>query len=152
MIPPGHRALRKGRVSFPGQAYFTTVVTRGRERRFDDFDTACAVARVLANAAVLAPTELMAWVLMPDHWHGLLRLAEGHSLSACMGRINAAAAQAANRAANRRGPVWQGAFHDHALRSDEALVSAARYLVANPVRAGLVSQIGRYPFWNAVWL
>jgi hypothetical protein len=28
----------------------------------------------------------------------------------------------------------------------------ARYIVANPLRAGLVSRVGHYPFWNAVWL
>jgi len=36
-------------------------------------------------------------------------------------------------------------------RSDE-LKAAARYLLNNPVRAGLVQRIGEYPFWDAIWL
>jgi len=38
------------------------------------------------------------------------------------------------------------------LRNDEDLLDVARYVVANPVRAGLVPRVGDYPFWNAVWL
>ena len=43
-------------------------------------------------------------------------------------------------------------LHDHAVRSDEDFRALARYVVANPLRAGLVSQIGDYPLWDAAWL
>ena len=36
--------------------------------------------------------------------------------------------------------------------SDEDLVAVARYIVANPVRAGLVKNVRDYPHWDAVWL
>jgi REP element-mobilizing transposase RayT len=49
-------------------------------------------------------------------------------------------------------PVWQRGFHDHALRRDEDIVRVARYIVANPLRAGLVSRIGDYPLWDSVWV
>jgi len=49
-------------------------------------------------------------------------------------------------------PVWQRGFHDHALRAEEDIVGVARYLVANPLRAGLCDKIGNYPYWNAQWL
>jgi REP element-mobilizing transposase RayT len=48
--------------------------------------------------------------------------------------------------------VWQPGFHDRALRTDESVIRAARYLVANPIRAGLARGIGDYSFWDAVWL
>jgi len=41
---------------------------------------------------------------------------------------------------------------DHALRSDEDLRAVARYVIANPVRAGLAQRVGGYPFWDAVWI
>ncbi len=41
---------------------------------------------------------------------------------------------------------------DHALRKDEDLVHLARYVVANPVRAGLVERLGDYPLWDAQWV
>ncbi|MGH8412134.1 MAG: REP-associated tyrosine transposase, partial [Pseudomonas sp.] len=38
------------------------------------------------------------------------------------------------------------------IRRDEDLPAVARYIVANPLRAGLVEKIGDYPLWDAVWL
>ncbi|MEW2970339.1 transposase, partial [Pseudomonas aeruginosa] len=39
-----------------------------------------------------------------------------------------------------------------ALRKDEDVRVAARYIIANPIRAGLVRKAGEYPHWDCVWL
>jgi putative transposase len=57
-----------------------------------------------------------------------------------------------NRRLGRVGPRWQKTYYDHALRAEEDLRAQARYIVANPLRAGLVTDIGQYPHWDAVWL
>jgi len=44
------------------------------------------------------------------------------------------------------------AGRDHALRTDENLLNVARYIIANPLRAGLVTRIGDYPLWDSIWL
>jgi len=49
-------------------------------------------------------------------------------------------------------PIWQPNYHDHAIRKDEDLRALARYIVANPLRAGLVKRIGEYPWWDSIWL
>lgn len=49
-------------------------------------------------------------------------------------------------------PLWQDGYHDHALRKEEDLQQVARYIVANPLRAKLVADIGDYPLWDAIWL
>ena len=95
---------------------------------------------------------MLAWVLMPDHLHGVLQLGERDKLDLVVSRLKSASARHANRVLRRTGGIWVKAFHDHALRNDEDLLDAARYVVANPVRAGLVPRVGDYPFWNAVWL
>ena len=148
----GQRALRKARVSIPGQIYFVTTVTSSRERFFDDTDAARAVARIFADTGIWQESELLAWVLMPDHAHMLLRLGGEESLHCLMQRIKSHAARAANSTLSRSGQVWQPGYHDHALREDEDVVSTARYLIANPIRAGLVSNVGQFPYWDAVWL
>jgi len=61
-------------------------------------------------------------------------------------------ARAVNALLGARGRLWDRGVHDHALRSDESLRAVARYIVLNPVRAGLVRKVGLYPFWDAVWL
>ncbi len=145
-------ALRKGRVSIPNGIYLITTTTLNRQKLFADFDAGCAAARCFENARLLGDAKMLAWVLMPDYLHGLLQLGERDELSVVVNRLKSASARVANRAMGRTGAVWAKAFHDHALRSDEDLQNVARYIVANPLRAGLVTQIGHYPFWNAVWL
>jgi REP element-mobilizing transposase RayT len=88
---------------------------------------------------------------MPDHWHGLVELHEG-DLSRTIARFKAMVSSNIKRKTGRTSPIWQRTFHDAALRSDDDVKAAARYLVANPLRAGLVQSIGDYPYWNATWL
>jgi putative transposase len=148
----GHRQLRIGRVSIPGQIYFITVVCKNRERRFIDFNIASAICRKISDSSTWADATLIAWVLMPDYFHLLLQLGEKTSLQAVMKRANMLLAMTANRLSRRKGQVWQSAYFDHALRREEYVESVARYMIANPVRAGLVADIGLYPFWDVAWL
>lgn len=149
---PGNQALRRGRVSLSGHAYLVTSSTRGRQRFFASFEAGCAAARCFADPAVLGDAALLAWVLMPDHAHWLLQLGDRGSLEGVVNRLKSASARHANRVLTRCGSLWQPAYHDRAVRSDEDLRDLARYIVANPVRAGLVPRVGDYPFWGAVWV
>jgi len=148
----GHRALRRGRVSLPWQVYHVTAVTRGRQPWFADFDVACEAARAFGRPGVLGDAVLLAWVLMPDHGHWLLQAGERTPMGRAVARMKSASGVQANRAMGRSGPVWEPAFHDRALRREDDLRSVARYIVANPLRAGLVDRIGDYPFWDCIWL
>ncbi len=89
---------------------------------------------------------------MPDHWHGLVQLSALDSLDVVVGRLKSLSAKRINRVLGASGLVWSRAFHDRAVRNESDLLPMARYLVANPLRAGLVERIGDYPFWDAVWL
>lgn len=95
---------------------------------------------------------MLAWVLMPDHVHWLLQLGERDPVSSVVNRLKSGSARYANRARGTSGVVWAKAFYDHSLRSEEDLQAVARYVIANPLRAGLVSRAGDYSFWNAAWL
>nr|VFK23596.1 MAG: REP element-mobilizing transposase RayT [Candidatus Kentron sp. LPFa]VFK35468.1 MAG: REP element-mobilizing transposase RayT [Candidatus Kentron sp. LPFa] len=151
-IDPGNRALRLGRSSLPHQIYLVTTVTVERQPVFLDFHAGCAAARCFGDRAILRDTHMLSWVLMPDHAHWLIQLGEKDSLSGVANRLKSASARLVNRALGKRGALWQRSFYDHALRSEEDLRKIARYIVANPVRAGLVERVGGYPFWDAVWM
>nr|WP_294977499.1 transposase [uncultured Pseudomonas sp.] len=140
--------LRNGRHSIEGQRYLVTTVTYQREPVFTHWNASCPVAQTLHQ---LAQANLLAWVLMPDHLHCLIQL-EKDSLSDFMQRLKSLTAISLNKALKRTGKVWQSGYHDHALRRNEDLKAAARYLIANPLRAGLVKSLCDYPFWSAVWL
>jgi putative transposase len=150
--PPGIRALRRGRWTDPGRVYLVTTVTEGRQPWFADADIAMPVARQTLDPLIVLDARMPCWVLMPDHFHALVELGAQHDLSRVVQHLKSRLATAANQALGRRGRLWQKGFHDRALRVDEDLRTTARYIVANPIRAGLVARAGDYPYWNADWL
>jgi putative transposase len=148
---PGSGSLRLGRFSEADRSYLITTVTEGRVRWFAEFAQACSMARLIASEGVWSGASLEAWVLMPDHVHVLMTLPPGSSLSTVVGRAFGRCAHAFNRRLGRRGALWQRGFHDRAIRTDENLRDAARYIIANPLRAGLVDDVGDYSFWGMRW-
>jgi REP element-mobilizing transposase RayT len=144
--------LRRGRASVADATYLVTATTHERERLFEGWRFAAPAAATFERPGVLRESRMLAWVLMPDHAHWLLTVGEGDTLQGVVGRLKSASAREANRGGGREGRVWQPAFHDRAMRKDDDLAAAARYIVANPKRAGLVRRVGDYPYWNAVWL
>ena len=88
---------------------------------------------------------------MPDHIHWLIELKKG-TLENVMQRFKSRSARAVNQARGSSGRLWQTGFHDRALRREENVLAVARYIIANPLRAGLVERVRDYPHWDAVWL
>lgn len=148
----GHN-LRKGRCSIPGQLYLVTVVTFKRQALFSDFSVGRVLVREFSQADNFGSTLTHAFVVMPDHFHWLLELCDGLLLSNVVGNVKCHSARIINQRLGMPGvPVWQRGFHDHALRSEESVIDVARYIIANPLRAGLVKRVGDYPLWDAMWL
>lgn len=151
MPPPHSHALRKGRVSEPGRAYLLTTVTERRRPVFGDWRTGRLLVAELRAEHETGRVESLAWVVMPDHLHWLTILRE-ETLDTLMRRVKSRSAIAINRVLGDSRPLWQKAYHDHAVRAEEGLRAMARYVVANPLRAGLADRLGDYPLWDAVWL
>jgi REP element-mobilizing transposase RayT len=149
---PGHVALRKGRCSLPGQPYLVKFTTRRRLPHFVDAAVAVRACRAVEDPRLWQHSRLLAWVLMPDHWHGLLVPSGADTLSSLVGRLKTNTARQAGFTDPALRSVWARGFHDHALRREEALIDVARYIIRNPVAAGLVKRVGDYPYWNAAWL
>jgi len=143
-------ALRKGRIDLHGQAYLLTTVTRHRQPLLADFQAARTCIGAMRYQHEQGRVDSLAFVVMPDHFHWMIVLRFG-SLSTVMKSVKSFAATRINRDLNRADGCWQAGFNDHALRCDEDVYSVARYLVDNPVRAGLVADIWQYPHWDGVW-
>jgi len=67
--PPGQSALRKGRVSIPGQAYVITTVTKDRRPLFADFGIGRVVISNLRGLHKTGAVDSLVFVVMPDHLH-----------------------------------------------------------------------------------
>ncbi|MGB1464988.1 MAG: REP-associated tyrosine transposase [Alcanivorax nanhaiticus] len=140
------RRLREGRYSEPGRIYHVTAVTNGRFPFFTEHRLAAVVCQSLQWSDNAGATSTLCYVLMPDHLHWLFQLGDGESLSKVMLRVKGRSGRLCGS------PIWQRGFHDHALRREETIKDVARYIVANPLRAGLVRSLRDYPYWNAAWL
>ena len=142
----------KGRVSMPGHAYHITTCTEDRQPLFKDFQNGRLLINEMRQLNDDKLVNSLAWVIMPDHLHWLFQLNEPLNLSELVKRLKARSSLAINARIGRQGPIWQRGFHDHAIRDDESLRTVARYIIANPLRADIVKNIGDYPLWDAIWL
>jgi len=145
--------LRRGRVSISGQEYYVTTVVSRRRSVFLDFPS----ARLCIEALKVSEQHhtgciWLAWVLMPDHFHGLLSLGPGHDISRVLSGFKGRSARWVNRHEETYGRLWQPGFWDRALRKEEDRLAVARYIVANPLRKGLVRSLKDYPHWDSVWI
>ncbi|OIO59198.1 MAG: transposase [Proteobacteria bacterium CG1_02_64_396] len=141
----GH-ALRTYRFSEAHRLYHVVAVTHGRAPHFTDLFAARQVVHALKGEERLGRARTWAFVLMPDHLHWLLELTGTVPLARVIGSMKSVAAHGMG------GKVWQRGYYDHALRVEEEAEKVARYLVANPLRKGLVEEIGQYPHWDAIWV
>lgn len=144
----GHR-LRVGRYSSENQIYLITTVTHTRKPIFQDFTAGRIIVKTMKSLHDTNQVDSLAFVIMPDHIHWLFQL-KGDLLSNVMKAFKGVSARKINQHFNTRGKIWQAAYHDRALRKEDDLQNMARYIVANPLRAGLVKTIRDYPLWDAV--
>lgn len=147
-----YNKLRRGRISCPGQIYFITITTHNRMPCFSDFFLGRLVVRSMHLLHEDESVSSLAWVLMPDHLHWIFQLGDCRSLATVVKLFKGRSARLISEATQKSGAVWQKAYYDHAIRKEEDIRQVARYMLSNPLRAGLVSEIGKYPLWDAVWL
>jgi len=145
------RRLRTGRYSQAGQIYLISAVTQNRQPFFNDWAKGRLLVHQLRQAQEEGLAHSLAWVVMPDHFHWLMELKQD-DLAAVVLAVKSRAARSVNAHLGRTGQFWQRSFHDRAIRDEEDLQSVACYVVANPIRAGLVARVHDYPLWDAVWL
>jgi len=143
--------LLKGRYSEQGRIYLLTTVTEQRRPIFSDFHIGRLMVSQLRQAHDQGIVDSIAWVVMPDHCHWLFELRQ-KTLGELICRIKSRSSVTVNNASQSSGRLWQKGYHDRALRREDDLKATARYIVQNPIRAGLAARIGDYPLWDACWM
>ena len=148
---PASNRLRCGRFSQANGIYLLTANTLNREPLFSDWRVGRLVVAQFRHEHTQGSVNSLAWVVMPDHFHWLIQLHKG-TLAGLMSRVKSRSSKAINTHTGQNRRVWQRGYHDRALRREDDLKTLARYIIMNPVRAGLVNKAGDYPLWDAVWL
>jgi REP element-mobilizing transposase RayT len=98
--------------------------------------------------------DLTAYCIMPNHVHVVLTPllkndSEYYPLAQIMHTMKGYTAVRANRLLGRSGAFWQHESYDHGVRNEDELQRIVRYVLTNPVRAGLVADWQDWPqtFW-----
>lgn len=83
--------------------------------------------------------KILAYCIMPDHYHLLLSLEKCTNVSHFIGTVENSYTRFYNIKNNRRGPLWQSRFRCIHIVNNEQLLHVSRYIHLNPVTAGLVN-------------
>jgi len=126
------------------------VMARGIEGRdiFRDTKDREAFLKRLSDLVTKGNVQLLAWCLMPNHFHLLLRTRE-MSLSTLMRRLMTGYAVWHNRRHERKGHLFQNRYKSIAVEEEPYFLELVRYIHLNPVRAKIldsVSRLDRYPY------
>jgi putative transposase len=131
----------------PGLVHVTTrgnrrvdIITAERDvRRFEDF---------LEDAVRRSGVTCHAVCLMPNHVHLVFDVETIEALSATMQRLNGRYAQWFNLTYGFNGHLFQGPYGAIAAQSESHALELLRYVLLNPVRAGLCALPGAWP-WSS---
>ena len=125
--------------------YFLTFCTYERRRLFLESDAVVSVRTQIQRAASDQQFAVIAHCYMPDHVHMLVEgQADDSDCRQFISRAKQYSGFHYKAAFGQR--LWQRYGYERTLRSDEAAISVARYILENPIRARLVTRIGEYPF------
>ncbi|MBI4915717.1 MAG: transposase [Acidobacteria bacterium] len=135
------------RLEHPGAVWHVTSRGNAREAIFLDDGDRSAFLELLAKSVEMCRWRLHAYVLMTNHFHLLLETPEPN-LSRGMRQLNGVYTQRFNRRHRRTGHVLQGRFGAVLVERNAHLLELARYVVLNPVRAGMVPSPGTWA-WSS---
>ncbi len=103
---------------------------------------------LLAAARTKFPVKVFGFCVMPNHFHLVVQPATADALSPFMQWWLTSHVRRHHRHYGSSGHVWQGRFKSFPIQQDEHLFTVLRYVLRNPVRAGLVKRAQEWP-WSS---
>lgn len=108
-----------------------------------------AFVNLIAEAKKRFSVKAIAYCLMTNHFHLLLRPERGEGLSKWMQWLMTSHVHRYHRHYGTSGHIWQGRFKSFIVQQDDHLLAAMRYVEGNPVRAGMVPSARQWP-WSSL--
>ena len=135
----GERMSRAARGLVDGFIYH--VINRGNNRQeiFQKDQDYRAFVDLIKEGKGLYPVDILAYCVMPNHFHIMLRPVKGEQLSKWMHWLTTNHVRQYHQQYGTSGHLWHGRFKNFIIQEDAHLLTVARYVEANPVRAGLVA-------------
>jgi len=126
------------------------ALNRGNDRAAVFFGAAdyLAFLQALGQTQQRYPFALYGYCLLTNHFHLLLAPGPGQSVSRILQSLTVAHTWHYHRAQGTVGHVWQGRFRSPVVQEDAHALVVLRYIEANPLRAGMVTDLAAYP-WSS---
>lgn len=143
---------RRPRFASAGYAFHVLNRGAGRQTLFHEQRDYDAFVNLLEEARGQAPMRVLAYCLMPNHWHLVLWPETDDALSAYMHWLTTTHChrwQAFYGSAGC-GPVYQGRFKSFPVQADDHFLAVCRYVERNALRAGIVSRAELWK-WSSLW-
>jgi putative transposase len=143
---------RRLRLASAGFAYHVLNRAVARVRIFDKSLDYAAFERVLKQAKAVVPMRLLAYSILPNHWHLVLWPLRDCDLSEYLHWLTMTHTQRwhAHHHTTGTGALYQGRFRAFPIQEDDHLLSVCRYVERNPLRANLVTQAETWR-WGSLW-
>ncbi len=124
----------------------------GRRRIFESDADYLAFERILAEARARVPVRILAYCLMPNHWHLVLWPSADGDLSRFARWMTVTHTQRRHVHRNTvgTGHLYQGRFKSFVIQTDHHFLTVCRYVEANARRAGLVKRAEDWR-WSSLW-
>lgn len=132
------------------QGQYYHIYNRGANRLpiFRTRDNYLFLLRKVKKYAAHFEISVIAYCLMPNHYHFLLRQDGPHPISAFVQAVFNSYTKAFNKMFDRSGTLFEGPFRAIMVDRDAYLVHLCRYIHRNPLEAGLVDHPARWEFSN----
>ncbi len=127
------------------------VVTRGNARAtvFHSDADYTSMTQLMMDAQAHVRVELLAWCLMPNHMHLVIRPAGDGDLARWMHWLLTTHVQLHRVRHRTTGRIWQGRYKAFPIQTDRHLLTVLRYVERNPVRAGLTPHANEWKWSSA---
>jgi REP element-mobilizing transposase RayT len=135
------------RIQFPGALYHVTSRGDRRENIFLGDHDRYAWLDILAKVCARLHWIVHAYCQMGNHYHLVIETLDAN-LARGMRELNGQYTQRFNFHHEFVGHLFQGRYHAILIQRDAYLLELSRYVVLNPVRAGLVGSPGEWP-WSS---
>ncbi len=139
---------RLARVVAPGLPHYITQRGNRRQPTFFCDEDYQAYLNLMGEWCSAHDVQIWAYCLMPDHVHLIAVPKSADGLRRALGEVHRRYTRMVNFREGWRGHLWQGRFASYVLDKSH-LLTAARYIELNPVRAGLVKAPTRYRWSSA---
>lgn len=141
-MPRSPRALADGCV------YHVMNRGNGKQQVFHKDQDYRSFIKLISRGQSRNCLDILAYCLMPNHFHFLLMANKGVDLSRWMHWLMTTHVRSYHEHYNSSGHIWQGRYKCSIVQEDVHLLTVTRYIERNPVRAGLVTSAQSWP-WSS---